>query len=1552
MMNKLHMRIFKIDRVFTPMSLLLSLITLIWIMGGGPSHAQNVFPASDGTGTIVTSEGNRFDIQGGTLSADQANLFHSFTQFGLDANQIANFLSSPHIQNILGRVVGGDPSIINGLMQVMGGDSNLFLMNPAGIVFGPNAQLNVPADFLATTATGIGFENDSWFNAVETNHYSTLNGNPNQFAFDVDQPGSILNAASLTVSEGQDVTLLGGMAVNTGKLSASEGNVTVAAVPGSSRIRMSQAGSLLSLEIDRPQGSAGQILPIRPTDLALLLTEGASGLETGVTANAEGTLQLTESGITIPTDVGTTIVSGTLDASGEQGGNVNVLGSKVSVVGAKIDASGTHGGGTVLIGGDYKGQGTVPNALQTFVSSDSVINADALLSGDGGKVIVWAGETASIHGELTARGGAYSGNGGLIETSGKQFLEVTSIADASAPNGIGGTWLIDPTDITIAAGSGQGLGTNFVGASTISGALSNGTSVTLDTSTALGGPRAQEGNITQNTGAAIRKSSGGNATLTLNAENDILLNSSITGVSGQLNLNLSGDSDSSGGGAVQTNGNISTNGGNIVINGTNDDGTFGAGTGVGIRSPINSGGGDILINGITTSAQGLGLGSGFDRGIDITGAITSGGGNINLTGSSVEQSGIVTFDPINSGGGDITITVTSPRNTLFSNSFSTSTQGGNPGGPLNSGSGNIDITADEIDFFTTIPFSGTGNLTLQPFTVGQDITIGGTVDSGVNTLTLEDRDLAAIQNGFNTITFGRENGTGIVSVASSGITLDDPVVLRSPNPGGSILVNGPIQTNGNNLTFLASGDILTEDINASSSFDSGGNIQLTSRAGAISTGNLASFGGNPSSSLPPPLDGGSVALLASGDITTGNIDSSSGFDSGGNIQLTSRAGAISTGNLTSFGASGGGVSIDAATAITASSIDTSGSDGNGGNVTLDPTGDIQVAFINAQGGAGGSGGNIDIATGRFFRATGSFTDRNGIDASLSTAGDGGGGNITIRHGGQGVTSFTVGVPITAGDSTQNGTSSAITSGNFMIAPTQSFPFTFTAGNIQIIGSPQPQPPGTPGGISTSDDSSVLVDSQVLPPILKSPPQPPELSVAEGIEPYVTEPYQARLVGVETIPIKTLDEVKAELVEIEEATGVKPAIIYALFLPGSSQALSKQGEIARPSKQLELVLVTSKGLPIRQQIDISEGTVIKMVKQFREEIIGQKSKDVYLDTAQQLYQWLVAPLQESLIAHEINNLVFVLDKGMRSLPVAALHSGQEFLIEQYSIGLMPSVSLTDTRYVSVKNLNVLAMGAQTFSDPIYKNNPLPGVAAELEVIAGQLWPGNTKLMNEDFTEKNLRDERQFRPAGMLHLATHADFKPGEPRNSHIQLWGDEKLTMNRLRDLNLYDPPIELMTLSACKTALGDEEAELGFTGLAVQAGVKSALGSLWNVSDEGTVGLMTTFYGKLKESDIKIKAEALRQTQLDMLRGRIRLGEGRLITAYSSILLPGVILAGGADTPIPSKTFDDRGLQVIITNPKEGKGDPSLPQKNIERRGRDFNHPYYWSGFTMVGSPW
>ncbi|MBW3586439.1 MAG: CHAT domain-containing protein, partial [Cyanobacteria bacterium 0813] len=372
-----------------------------------------------------------------------------------------------------------------------------------------------------------------------------------------------------------------------------------------------------------------------------------------------------------------------------------------------------------------------------------------------------------------------------------------------------------------------------------------------------------------------------------------------------------------------------------------------------------------------------------------------------------------------------------------------------------------------------------------------------------------------------------------------------------------------------------------------------------------------------------------------------------------------------------------------------------------------------------------------------------------------------------------------------------------------------------------------------------------------------------------------------------------EEIQKKLASVGAQTGTKPSLIYLFSQP----------------EKLNLVLITSCGEAVHKSVpSANREELLKVVNEFRGEITkpGVRGTTSYLPSSQQLYKWMIAPLEDSLKKCETDTISFVVDRGLRGMPFAALHDGQQFLVEKYNLSLMPSINLTDTRYVDIRNSQVLAMGASEFSEL----NPLPAVPAEIATISRE-WPG-VSFLNEGFTLDNLKREHESRPFGVIHLATHGEFRPGAPNNSFIQLW-DSRLRLDQLRDLRLNDPQVNLLVLSACRTAVGDAQAELGFGGLALQAGVQTALGSLWYVSDEGTLGLMSEFYQQLKTA--RIKGAALRQAQIAMLRGDVRLEGGRL---------RGPSRGEGVQLPASLQGFEDLKL----------------------------SHPYYWSAFVMIGSPW
>ncbi|WP_204103185.1 MULTISPECIES: CHAT domain-containing protein [Spirulina sp. CCY15215] len=576
---------------------LVPFVALSLLVTSGETLAQSIVPASDGTGTIVNIDGNEFVIDGGTLSGDGANLFHSFIELGLDANQIATFLSNPQIQNILGRVTGGNPSVIDGLVQVLGGDSNLYLMNPSGFVFGSNASLNVPGDFFATTAQGIGFGNGLWFDAWGDNDYQNLVGTPVEFDLS-DRSGVIINAGDLAVSEGQNIGLIGGTVINTGSLSAPAGNVSIVAMPESGRLRIVSGDNVLGFEIEPPRDAQGNLVAVRAVDIPALITR--SRVETGLTVAGN---EISVQGTNVPVSEGSAIASGELEATG---GNVDVLGDIVALIGAEIDVSGSEGGGNVRIGGEKQGAGTMPRSDRVWVDENSTIRADGG-SADGGNVIAWADGEMQFLGEVSATGE----NGGFVEVSGLETLDYRGWVDASGINGEFGTLLLDPTDFVVD-------GSNVAA---INNALAN---VNL---TATQDIFIDEAIAMANAGVG----------LTVEGDRHVRVNADITTQGGD--VQLIGDADNTDGGSLTiTNATIQTGGGDFVGRGQGD-GTERVGVTV-EGSEIDAGGGNIEITGVGGSSQGE---SGH-YGISVNDSVlrSNGTGNIVMNGAGGEGSAIET----------------------------------------------------------------------------------------------------------------------------------------------------------------------------------------------------------------------------------------------------------------------------------------------------------------------------------------------------------------------------------------------------------------------------------------------------------------------------------------------------------------------------------------------------------------------------------------------------------------------------------------------------------------------------------------------------------------------------------------------------------------------------------------------------------------------------------------------------------------------------------------------------------------------------------------------
>ncbi|MGV8079157.1 MAG: filamentous hemagglutinin N-terminal domain-containing protein [Syntrophales bacterium] len=482
-----------------------------------------------------------FSSQGNTLTiTNSPSSIINWQAFSIGAGEAVRFVQPSSMSAVLNRVVGPDASLILGLLQSNG---TVFLINPNGILIGPGARIDVNG-FIAST---LGLS-DQDFLAEKYN-----------FAAGATAAG-IQNQGTISTPSGGKVYLIAPSVENSGLIHSPEGDVMLAA--GRSVQMVDSLRSDIAVVVSAPADTAlnlGQIIAESGkvgiyggliAQKGLVSADSATVGEGGrIVFRATSGVTLDEGSVTtaggaeggrieVQSEDGTTAVSGTVAATGTdgRGGDIAILGDHVELTGpALVDASGGSGGGSILIGGDYQGaNAAVPNAETTDVGSGAVIRADALNTGDGGKVVVWSDDTTSFDGFISARGGASGGDGGSVEVSGKQTLVYRGLTDVRAPLGTTGTLLLDPTNYLI-----WSVGGDITGAAL--GAQLELANVTIQTATA----GVQMGYIAVDDAVTWASAN----RLTLSAHSDILMNNVITNTGGG-SLVLRADSDGSGTGDV------------------------------------------------------------------------------------------------------------------------------------------------------------------------------------------------------------------------------------------------------------------------------------------------------------------------------------------------------------------------------------------------------------------------------------------------------------------------------------------------------------------------------------------------------------------------------------------------------------------------------------------------------------------------------------------------------------------------------------------------------------------------------------------------------------------------------------------------------------------------------------------------------------------------------------------------------------------------------------------------------------------------------------------
>ncbi|OKH57310.1 hypothetical protein NIES2130_20670 [Scytonema sp. HK-05] len=331
----------------------------------------------------------------------------------------------------------------------------------------------------------------------------------------------------------------------------------------------------------------------------------------------------------------------------------------------------------------------------------------------------------------------------------------------------------------------------------------------------------------------------------------------------------------------------------------------------------------------------------------------------------------------------------------------------------------------------------------------------------------------------------------------------------------------------------------------------------------------------------------------------------------------------------------------------------------------------------------------------------------------------------------------------------------------------------------------------------------------------------------------------------------LNVTKVVLDEVVDQDNPTAAIIYPIIL----------------LDQLQVIVKVPKQPLAHYSVNKSQTEVEDILGQLRQYLTEPDRMEEVQSLSGQVYSWLIQPIESELQRSNVNTLVFVLDGALRSVPMAALYDGQQYLIEKYAVALNLGLQLQKPKPLAQEKLQVLAGGLVQPPVKFQRFPPLPEIKSEFNLIA-KAGVSTTKLLDKDFTSKALFGKINSIPFNVVHLATHGQFSSRSEDTFVLATDGPINVTdfdlLLRRRD-ETRPEAVELLVLSACQTAAGDNRATLGLAGVAVRAGARSTLASLWNVGDRSTAILIGEFYRELVSAKVT-KAEALRRAQVTLLQ--------------------------------------------------------------------------------------
>ncbi|MDF5729591.1 MAG: CHAT domain-containing protein [Rhizonema sp. PD38] len=320
-------------------------------------------------------------------------------------------------------------------------------------------------------------------------------------------------------------------------------------------------------------------------------------------------------------------------------------------------------------------------------------------------------------------------------------------------------------------------------------------------------------------------------------------------------------------------------------------------------------------------------------------------------------------------------------------------------------------------------------------------------------------------------------------------------------------------------------------------------------------------------------------------------------------------------------------------------------------------------------------------------------------------------------------------------------------------------------------------------------------------------------------------------------------------KVVDSDNPNTAIFYPIILDNHLEVILKL-----PNQQLMHTTSTVN----RQKVE-------QVITQMQQTIVEPDANQEFQVVSQQLYNWLIKPVEGDLKKSKVNTLVFIPDGLLKNIPMSALYDGKEYLVQNYAVAVSPGLQLFTPKPLAQKKLSVLA-GGLSLPPRNEMFAPLPNVKVELESIQ-QLGISTTTLLDEKFMSTTLEKAINAQPFKVVHLATHGQFS-SKAKDTFI-LAADGRINVSEFDSLlksreQKRTEPIELLVLSACQTAAGDNRAALGLAGVALRAGARSTLASLWQIGDNSTAKFVEEFYHQLTAG--KSTAEALREAQLKLLK--------------------------------------------------------------------------------------